>query len=803
MSSNVKENDYSLPQGSSHHSRVSKAMSDFTLWYNQDRNSLVVPEKLSSFVEGEKFLSTKQVPSALLLRNSGSSSVSKQRELLLKEGFTLTEQSRLEPSVRRDMTVRNTVGERQSYASSLSNILTNISESNDLLAHNLDQEDLPDEDSGSESHEEVSSEFESFTANGIKFRKNSRYKIKYDDPWKIHAATPLSVKLGGSQEITVWSGDGVRLQDPIPPALLGPGWGGSQKNRVRFSAIKGADTRLFVIYHHTHWGHYLTRLCTEPAFEGFKSWAKTLRRRLNAFLKGRSDPLASKRQKELFFSDANEIRSEKTRAERLIELLKTVDGIFLQRYLCYPEEVWNWDRFDLFTLGNISYLLGDEFLDGELRMAAFNITTASAQLKRARKWFKMVSHRDQLETALEKPEVSPWCMQFVNVWRRVRSAEGDRKIFLIGLLSQTRGCGTPPPIVLLQSKVKFLRTVSAIPPKVSQTFAQIRRAGLEEIIALIPSHAFTGLGTKARVTVTTSACWENTRKNGGTTEEIRRILHPDAIGNQYPVVDLDSGTVLSWVDAQRHDSFGELIFWASLDQVRRTPLRDLRSCFLTVVKEPGKARSVTKARACLKIILDVVSKLCAEPLAKGIRSSQSGMTASNHGWNVFLRLFTEEAKDEVFRIASREETSFGGYVERTDTYEDLFVSSTDYEEATDRMNHEMASELAYAWMTKCGIPRILRSIVMQTCFQERTVFYHATGMLATVGIAAPQYGEHIRAITLRNGVLMGDPLTKVCLHLTNAVARHVGTRLYEADFYKRFSNANSAYEAFVKPLSKT
>jgi len=539
-------------------------------------------------------------------------------------------------------------------------------------------------------------------------------------------------------------------------------------------------------------------MCIDPEFEGYRSWAKTLRRRINAFVKGRSDPLASKRQKELFFSKPDEIRSGKTRAERLIELLKTVDGIFLQRYLCYPEEVWNWDRFDLFTLGNISYLLGDEFLDGELRDAAFNITLAYTQLKRARKWFKQVSHRDELETALKEPKVASWCLQFVNVWKRVQAAEGNRKVFLIGILSQTRGCGTPPPLVLLQSKMKFLNTVSAAPPMIDETYVKLRRAGLAEIIKLLPDHAFTGLSTKSRVTVTTSACWENTRRNGGTTEEIRRILHPDVAGIQYQKLDLDTGAVIGYVDTQRHDSFGELIFWAALDRVRRTPLHDLRSCFLTVVKEPGKARSVTKARASLKIVLDVVSKLCAEPLAKGIRSSQSGMTASNHGWNVFLRLFTEEAKDEVFRIAQREETSFGGYVERTDTFEDLYVSSTDYEEATDRMNHQMASELAHAWMTKCGIPRMLRSIVMQTCFAERTVYFHATGMLATVGVSAPQYGENIRAVTLRNGVLMGDPLTKVCLHLTNAVTRHVGTRIFEADFYNGFGNANSAYESFMR-----
>jgi hypothetical protein len=68
--------------------------------------------------------------------------------------------------------------------------------------------------------------------------------------------------------------------------------------------------------------------------------------------------------------------SIKARSDRLLELLKTVDGIFLQRYLCYPEEVWTWQRFDMFTLGNIASLLGDEFLDGEMSEHSLSISTA-------------------------------------------------------------------------------------------------------------------------------------------------------------------------------------------------------------------------------------------------------------------------------------------------------------------------------------------------------------------------------------------------------------------------------------------
>jgi len=330
----------------------------------------------------------------------------------------------------------------------------------------------------------------------------------------------------------------------------------------------------------------------------------------------------------------------------------------------------------------------------------------------------------------------------------------------------------------------------------SPTMRALRRAALQEVLKLLPDSAFTGLATKSRVTVTTAACWEETRREGGTTEEIRRIIHSGETWDQVPVRDLETGSIITHIDRESDVTTGELIFWSCLDQVLRTPREDLKVAFLTVVKEPGKARSVTKARACLKVVLDLVNKLCSEPLAKGIRSSTSGMSAANHGWNLFLDLTSQEMRNEVFSLSERTENPYEGYVERTDTFGDLFMSSTDYEEATDQMQLEVASDLGNAWMLKCGIPALLRGIVNECCFTPRTVYFLARGPLVHIGTPAPEIGADIRRVPLSQGVLMGDPLTKVILHLTNVVARHLGARLRQPDFYNCFENGSAAYETF-------
>jgi len=772
-------------------------ISKLILWYNGSAKDPIIPEALSAFTSGTRYLSTKQVPSSLILRRAGSASVKVNRDLLLTAGFTLTEQQPGD-ATERDLVVRSiSEGIPPSYSSTLAAILEDSARLNDY-AHQGNGELVATDEEGTNPPDSVTpkaEDFETVPGERIRFRKTTS-RIRYDDPWKIHAGYRLGEIKGLRPDIVVWSGDVIRLQDPLPPRILGPKWDTQKnKNKIRFSEILDHEVKLYVIYEHTHWGVALRALCNDPT-SPLRPWARRLRTRVNRFLNGNTDPSMSDEVRDQLF--LRHSANKRARALRLIELLKTVDGIFTQRYLCYPEEVWTWDRFDLFTLGNIDSLLGDEFLDGEMSKAAVTIKTAYSQLKASRKWFKMHSHRGSLKRALceNLDEIPHWCRQFVNVWKRSLSAEGARKVYILGVLSQTRGCGTPPPLVLLQSKYKFLSTITTEAPPESPTMRTLRRAAMRNVLNELPAHAFTGLATKARVTVSTSSSWEKTRREGGTIEAARELLESLPIGEQIPVRDLDTGRIERYSDVGDFNSVGEAVFWQSLDCVLRTPLSDLTVAYLTMVKEPGKGRTVTKARACLKIVLDLVNKICSEPLEKGIRSSASGMGRAHHGWNLFCRLMSDEVKDLVFPLSTREENAYEGYVERTDTFKNLFMSSTDYQEATDQMSHVVASDLGRAWMAKCGVPKLLQGLVYKTCYQPRQVFFHATGVLEEFGQAHPEMGENIRSVRLVKGVLMGDPLTKPVLHLVNVVTRRLSQDLFNPDFYLKFSNGTEAFEKF-------
>ena len=215
-------------------------------------------------------------------------------------------------------------------------------------------------------------------------------------------------------------------------------------------------------------------------------------------------------------------------------------------------------------------------------------------------------------------------------------------------------------------------------------------------------------------------------------------------------------------------TMGESILHRCIYHVIRTPQEELTKSFLTVVKEPSKARSVTKGPICFKIIMDLINRICSDVLKKSFPSSYSGMAMSDHPWRLFGSFFTEEFKDYLFQPENRsvEKNTSQGDIELI-TFRDLWAASTDYSAATDSFNLKIADLIGSFWMDICGIPKGLRRIA-RLVFQPRFVFFKALGPLRDIG--EPFDGD-VRKVRLVQGILMGDPLTKVILHLLNISVR--------------------------------
>jgi hypothetical protein len=626
--------------------------------------------------------------------------------------------------------------------------------------------------------------------------KGSFRRIDYEDFFKIIAGRFLADANDSKvrPRVLIWQGDVKRLQDPVSSSLFRWEEGGASmpRNRIRFQDVVEPKVQMDFLLRHTHWGHKLNQLCYEEKRQDDFSLigaagkgpvptsARLLRKVIFHFLSGKSDP----RWTEGFTSsiyDKNTLRNGYSRSSRLLEVLKTIDGIAVQRMCCFPHEQWSYDKYDLFVLNLLWELISDEFIDGQLKSSAFNIRTRFSELKTARKLIKFstLNKMEDLPNHQHFRRDARWLRFFIPLWKGMKEEENrTRRLFLAGTLSQTRGAGKPPLLVNLQSKAKFLKTVS-IPDDISDTALCIIRAAMEEELNALPDRIFTGLRSKARITVNANSCWEKTQTEAGTLAAVQEFCESRARGDRAMVYNLETGqpTTLLKEDC----TAGEYIFWRALEEVLWLTPNERKDAMLVVVDEPGKSRSITKTRACVKIVLDLVNKICSVPLEKGFSSSHSGMKAAHHAWNHFKSFESKEFEEILFDVDEYNEKDFANFVMVTKIYKRVFMTSTDYETATDFLSHKVGREIGMQWMHKCGIPRILRGLVCEIAYGPRNIHFYGN---LEMGVVIDEE-KSLRCLTTTRGVLMGDPLTKIVLHFVNIVTRSIAKRITNSDLLAR------------------
>lgn len=714
-------------------------------------------------------LTGRQVPSCLLVTNLGSRIAMRDVEDLLEMGFPL---EYVHPS---GLVEPVPVREPSHSAISKSQLtwFTDLMESIDRENNTVPSEILEEDDD----------DFSVYTEEPRPTETGGFYRFVYQDPFVINAALEMDSLAGSKEPIKVinWPGGVIRLTDRIPKLCLTKhGMEGTLKRGYPLFKVSDPDIQMNVLMRHTHWGKTLMRMCNPENSDEHRNFGIKLRKRIKSFLHGKADPLWSRDKTEQVYGKAYKVREPKKRSLRFLQMLQTIDGLFTQVYLCDMTAGWNWTLYDQFVLGHIHRLLMDEFLDGELEENfPMTYTTAYEALKGFRGQMKK-------EFLSEKPiSVGEGITLVFRGASETLNATQDRirKTQIGSILIQTRGCGTPPPYVVLKSKMKFIMTVAEEHPPVEDGQVTLVRLLVQDVLDNIPDHIFTGLSTKAGVSVTTSACMENLRNEGGSTEHIRTLVREGQLGRPVRIMDLNTGKVES-TKKLSEISTGTYIFWRCLEEVLGTPPEILKQAQLVMIKEPGKARTVTKAHAALKVVLDLVNGICSYPLKKGVETSASGMGMAHHGWNFFTAIYTKwrEVAFKVSEVRHLRNGPDSHYVEIR--YEDFFLGFTDYSEATDRIDHKVAIPVAELWMLKCGIPKLLRGIVHETCFKPRTIFFDGTGPLKGIGTLVEE-GKTLRQVSLRKGVLMGDPLTKVVLHLLNICARNTG----------RLVQSNSALKA--------
>jgi hypothetical protein len=438
----------------------------------------------------------------------------------------------------------------------------------------------------------------------------------------------------------------------------------------------------------------------------------------------------------------------KSGCHKLRSILATVNGLIMQLVLSFPsmEELLSWDRMDQIVNCLICQLLPDYFRGDTEKMSSYE------KIKRLRgaikeQGFNPVGDISSIDIPRE--------MSFFKV---ITDFMSDRKtpidMYRIMVMSQTRASGVPPRSVYLKSLQKIKATLTEPPDRsryerVKHYVAEGIETLHQEMVEAIGSESqaerfWARVISRSKISLSDSGEFFTNSSDGGKLEAARKILSSN---KSIPELNLENGLPSGRILTES-DSVGERLFhWACSQFVDRTNIydRNVMSVRVSLVAELGKYRAITVSHLAHAILLHVLSHVLLEYIS-AIPSSRSGVGAANHAWNFFKRLSHKNpAGNFIFD-------------------EDVFLFSTDWEEATDWMDH-LISQLMINRLCNCvGIP---------TWYRQTAVF----------ALCAPRQVEEIdpeekilsRYFTTR-GELMGDPVTKVILHLAHLVARHAAVK---------------------------
>lgn len=438
--------------------------------------------------------------------------------------------------------------------------------------------------------------------------------------------------------------------------------------------------------------------------------------------------------------------SSKQGLQRLRNLLSTIDGIIIQIALCFPgEQSASWDTYDRIIHNLLRNLTPDYIRPGKTQ-----VESSFEKIKRIRKSIKEKGFH--ITGNLSDIEVPRELSFFRGLLKHIAEGKSPLDMYRVSVLCQTRASGVPPKTVYEKtfSKMKEVLRTSPDPavyarsaPYIKECMEQVHGeycAGKSEDEL---GNIWARLQRAAKVSLSDSAEIFHGTESGGKLEAAREVLstHP-----AIPEISLEDGKYTGKILTEENATVGERLFaWAlghvDVQNAKKTYDSNIMSVKISLVAEMGKYRGITVSHLAHAVILHVFSHVGLEYL-RGIPSSQSGISAANHAWNFFKRMTNANPAGDFI---------FGD--------EDIYLFSTDWETATDFMEHRVTADMLNHFCTILGIPQWYRRVIVLLLCQPRQVEF------------LDEESRILDRFYTGRGTLMGDPVTKVVLHLYHLICR--------------------------------
>jgi len=380
--------------------------------------------------------------------------------------------------------------------------------------------------------------------------------------------------------------------------------------------------------------------------------------------------------------------------------------------------------------------------------------------------------------------------------------------FRCGIMSQTRVLGYLPPHVAEIKRINFRDTVNRPIEKIGPDECKLVYTAIQSYFKFnkIPVGLFKSGTTESQQIITSAienisvdikqnASTDHTVSQGGKIEDARLLVNL-AITNGWkvPVRNLDTHEIEKWIDFESHnpdiESWARPLFWLSYQLMLnffihrgKWPSEDFSSLKIAGkefqedpliakilhISEPGKERNLTKCKAIYAWFLTPIGKVCQSVLAN-IPEHTAGLELSAHGWMHTRRISSESEESGFVYHSGTGETrtnvvhSFKDWTESTDWIR-KYIGMAAFSGMLDYLNFFRKYGRLAKMLVMCPQPveEVIHRTVSQFSSDEKFEEYHFAWKGA-----------------IREGFMMGNPVTKTILHLMHGV-EFINSKRYLSD----------------------
>nr|QIR30290.1 RNA-dependent RNA polymerase [Plasmopara viticola lesion associated narnavirus 11] len=396
---------------------------------------------------------------------------------------------------------------------------------------------------------------------------------------------------------------------------------------------------------------------------------------------------------------------------KIKDCLDTCDGVQVSLLLAFPE-----------LYARDGYTLSDRIANSVISNCLFAYDKFQKDLKFVRKTVKYhMMTKTKIDLDLNLYRHMSFMALPIRIFNEYAGKNSKEKMFRVACFVQTRASGLAGKGMMRDTINEFLEKVRD--PIDFEPNPLLKRC-IRAVCDRLANEPFVGRNPEFKVSMSTSACRESSRRNEGKFGYMKKVVR--SAGLSIPRLDQGiPGTIGNWV-------------WDKAARLVEDPATrdDVLKVNVVAVRENAKARVVTSGSFWKDAALQPFSHITIH-LVKRFPNLRSGLQAGRLGWRFIEKInYDVDDRDGINWIFQCPK---------------IYLYTTDWSKATDGPSQQSAG-ITLDLLKACGLDERTLNIVKLYWCSPKELYMN---------------GKHVG--TLNRGIPMGDPLTKTNLSLAHPI----------------------------------